>query len=175
LSAVLLLALAGCVQSDELSESATNASVLAGAGSYLGYSQAKALYQNSLVELGAPDVLYAIEVSAEQIEQYRRSVTRHGNADGIQPGEPLPALPSVMAYIGSRGAFHYFVYKPHFEGRSILKIRREDYPMAEVRPLSTSERDWLWVNPYWAMPEDVIRLGPIGADPLGNSDAGQGR
>lgn len=144
----LISLLAACAGHDEFSETAANASMLAMAGSYLGYSQAKEIYQASLIDLELPDSLYAEEVTPDELQKYKERVTAAGDNTALHAFQQQPAFPTFMAYMGSRDGYHFFLYKPYFEPRKILKIRQKNYEIDTIRPLSTSKEDWSWVNPY---------------------------
>ena len=152
----LISLLAACAGHDELSETATNVSLLGAAGSYLGYSQAKEIYQASLIDLELPDSLYAEEVTLDELQKYKERVTAAGDKTALYAFQQQPAFPTFMAYMGSRDGYHFFLFKPYFEPRKILKIRQDNYEIDTMRPLSTSKEDWSWVNPYFNLLQEEL-------------------
>jgi hypothetical protein len=132
--------LVSCKSASDSADAALYGSAMTGAVSYLAYSETKKLYQDSAISLSLPTDFYAEEITDDELSALMKQVSFDRT------------FPTVMAYMGNRDGYAFYQFKPSFESRRIVKVKRG---AQDLDTLSTDNKQWKYVSPFYLTPREI--------------------
>ncbi len=101
---------------------------------------------NSSMALGSVPTLNAHTITSEHLRELKRK-TAFNQA----------SLSDQLYYMGSKEGFHYLMYCPALNFRSMYRISQEDYQIKEQFPLTSDSSLWRNENGnHWSYPQPNI-------------------
>ena len=128
--------LSSCQNTNEVVDSSLYATGMASSGLYMSYSESKEIYQYFSIKFDLPNNFYAKEISNEELIQLIKKVSFD------------PTFPTVMARMGSRDGYTYYMFKNSFESRKLFKIKNINESERDMNTLSSNSEEWDYVSPF---------------------------